>query len=84
MEDREYKDTELFLDTLLRAGIVFLSAFLVMVLLGGCSADKDRSRAIDLAVKGSYIPGSTAGTRNQIPQGGTDEKSGSTPTSSTD
>jgi len=49
-------------------------------MLGGCSADKDRSRAIDLGVKGSYTPGEMSSTRNQPPQGGIDEKSGSTPT----
>jgi len=66
----------------LYAGIIGFGAFA----LGGCSADKDRSRQIDLGVKGAYTlpPGDAAGTRNQVPQGGIDEKSGSTPTKSVD
>lgn len=61
--------------------VIALSIFSILaIVLGGCSADKDRSRAIDLGVKGSYTPGEMSSTRNQPPQGGIDEKSGPTPT----
>jgi hypothetical protein len=52
--------------------------------MSGCGNTSDpRSQAIDLSVKGLYTPGpSEASTRNQIPQGGLDEKSDSTPTKS--
>lgn len=84
MTDRENQILEEFLGTLSRLTIMLIGTFLVLVLVTGCSADSERSRAIDLAVKGSYTPGETIGTRNQIPQGGTDEKSGSTPTMPSD
>lgn len=61
------------------AYLLSVAAF-VLFLATGCSADKDRSRSLDLAVKGSYIPGETGGTRNQLPHGGIDEKSDPTPT----
>jgi hypothetical protein len=64
--------------SLIFSGIMALAA---MVLIG-CSTDSDRSRSVDLAVKGSYSPGDTAGTRIPIPQGGSDEKSRSAPTES--
>lgn len=48
--------------------------------LAACSGTTDRTRSLDLGVKGQYVPGPEAPTRNQIPQGGTDEKSDSTPT----
>lgn len=53
----------------------------ISLMSSGCSTDSaPRSQAIDLAVKGSYTPGPLdASTRNQTPQGGTDEKSDSTP-----
>jgi len=48
----------------------------------GCTAEKDRSRAVDLSVKGAYSvpPGAADQTRNQLPHGGIDEKSDPTPT----
>lgn len=64
---------------LITTGLLLGSVGLLAFALGGCSADKDRPRSVDLGVKGSYIPGSAIGTRNQPPQGGIDEKSGSTP-----
>lgn len=54
-----------------------------MLLLAACSTTGDSKRSLDLAVTGSYTQGSQAGTRNQNPQGGTDEKSDSTPAEST-
>jgi hypothetical protein len=56
----------------------------IMIMMSGCGNTSDpRSQAIDLSVKGLYTPGpSEASTRNQIPQGGLDEKSDSTPTKS--
>ncbi len=57
--------------------VLIICAFLIA--LGGCSTTDGTSRSLDLAVRGSYIPGSGASTRNQTPQGGTDEKSDSTP-----
>lgn len=57
--------------------VLVLCAFLIA--LGGCSTTDGNTRSLDLSVKGSYNPGSGAMTRNQIPQGGTDEKSDSTP-----
>lgn len=61
---------------------IILGGFVLILgtVLLGCSADNERSRAIDLAVKGQYVPGDVAKTRNQPPQGGIDEKSGQTPT----
>lgn len=59
--------------------VVVLSVCAFMIALSGCSTTGDTPRSIDLAVKGSYTPGSGASTRNQTPQGGTDEKSDSTP-----
>lgn len=62
--------------------VMIATSLLSFVLIqGGCSqSGPPISHAIDIAVKGSYIPGSSdASTRNQIPQGGTDEKSDSTP-----
>jgi hypothetical protein len=84
MSNRDHYQTDLFLAFLFRA--VFAVGLLGFIALqvAGCSADKDRSRAIDLGVKGSYTPGEAAGTRNQIPQGGIDEKSGNTPTKPAD
>lgn len=65
---------------LCRAVIALGMLSILASMLGACSADQDRSRALDLAVKGSYTPGEGNLTRNQPPQGGIDEKSGSTPT----
>ena len=78
-----YRDgyyTDLALAWVLRTGLTIFSIGL-WLLLSGCSTDtKDpRSQSVDLSVRGSYIPGPGASTRNQTPQGGTDEKSDSTP-----
>lgn len=72
--------TDLGLAWVLRCGIA-VSSISLWLMLSGCSTDnKDpRSQSVDLSVRGSYIPGPGASTRNQIPQGGTDEKSDSTP-----
>ncbi|DAD50550.1 TPA_asm: hypothetical protein [ssRNA phage Gerhypos.3_16] len=70
--------------TLYRLWYYILVLGLLTIYLAGCSADTDRSRDIDLAVKGSYTPGKATGTRNQVPQGGIDEKSGVTPAKSVD
>lgn len=60
--------------------VLYAGMGVILALTTACSTgDKPRSQAIDLSVKGSYIPGSDASTRNQKPQGGTDEKSDSTP-----
>jgi hypothetical protein len=59
--------------------MVVLLLCTLMIAVSGCSTTSDRARSLDLAVKGSYSPGPDASTRNQIPQGGTDEKSDSTP-----
>lgn len=56
-----------------------MSALLAMVASLAACGTNDKPRSLDLAVKGLYTPGLDASTRNQIPQGGTDEKSDSTP-----
>lgn len=84
MTIREYHGRMLFLAFLVRFVLTFGILGLGAFYLGGCTADKDRSRAIDLGVKGSYTPGDAAGTRSQLPHGGIDEKSGSTPAKSVD
>lgn len=64
--------------------IVFVLAVTVIAFsVAGCSTTNGETRSVDLLVKGSYSPGSAQGTRNQNPQGGTDEKSDSTPVEST-
>jgi outer membrane protein assembly factor BamD (BamD/ComL family) len=55
-------------------GLVFL-LFLVLTWLAGCSTTNDVNRSLDLSVSGLYNRGQAARTRNQTPQGGTDEKS---------
>lgn len=61
---------------LIFSGLIAIAAMALI----GCSTDSDRSRSVDLAVKGSYSPGDATGNRIPIPQGGSDEKSRSTPT----
>ncbi len=58
---------------------VFVLIATISIAVVGCSTGDGTSRSIDLTVKGTYFPGLDASTRNQIPQGGTDEKSDSTP-----
>lgn len=70
--------TKLLLDWALPA-IVVVGCCTLMIAVSGCSTTSDRARSLDLAVKGYYTPGPEASTRNQTPQGGTDEKSDSTP-----
>lgn len=82
MSNRDYMRQAEMMDTFCKWTIVLSSLLLVAMVVAGCSADKDRPRAIDLAVKGGYTPGEAIGTRNQLPQGGADEKSGSTPSES--
>jgi type IV secretory pathway TrbL component len=64
---------------ILFVGMVGLGAYYIS------SRDDGRSKSItvDLGVKGVFTPGADTGTRNQIPHGGIDEKSGTTPTKST-
>jgi len=84
MSDRGWARIEIGLEVLCWM-VTYSLAFIIMIFcLIGCSADRDRPRFLDLAVKGSYSPGEAIGTRNQTPQGGTDEKSGSTPTKPVD
>lgn len=52
---------------------------LLMLAVSACTTNSVGTRSLDLAVKGSYNPGEASSTRNQNPQGGTDEKSDSTP-----
>jgi len=80
MNVRDGYYTDLALAFWIRAAIATSFIAILAMLLAGCSADSERSRAIDLAVKGQYVPGDVAKTRNQPPQGGIDEKSGQTPT----
>jgi len=60
-------------------GFLLASIFALFAVMAGCSGTSDRTRSLDLGVKGLYVPGPEAPTRNQNPQGGTDEKSDSTP-----
>ena len=71
----------LFYDVLVPV-IVVTGLCTLMLAVSGCSTTSDRARSLDLAVRGSYIPGSDASVRNQPPQGGTDEKSDSAPAES--
>lgn len=83
MNVRDGYYTDLYVAFGIRAAIAISFMSILLMLLSGCSADSERSRAIDLAVKGQYVPGDVAKTRNQQPQGGIDEKSGQTPTEPT-
>lgn len=80
MNVRDGYNSDLLLAFTIRAAIFASLLAILGYWLAGCSADSERSRAIDLAVKGQYVPGELAKTRNQPPQGGIDEKSGQTPT----
>jgi hypothetical protein len=80
MNVRDGYYTDLYLAFMIRFAIFACFLAILAMMLAGCSADSERSRAIDLAVKGQYVPGDLAKTRNQPPQGGIDEKSGQTPT----
>jgi hypothetical protein len=80
MSDYDYSKTGRNIDTTLSVVLVLGMMAIIAMALAACASDKDRTRSIDLAVKGSYIPGKTSSTGNQIPQGGTDEKSSSAPT----
>lgn len=84
MSNRDYMRIYRIIDSTISTLIVLSILASVAILLGACSADNDRARELDLAVKGSYTPGRTNGTGNLIPQGGTDEKSSSAPTKSVD
>lgn len=84
MNVRDGYHTDLFIAFSVRAAIAVSFIAILAMALSGCSADNERSRAIDLAVKGQYVPGDVAKTRNQPPQGGIDEKSGPTPTKPVD
>jgi hypothetical protein len=83
MNVRDGYNSDLVLAFMIRFAIFMSLCAILAYLLMGCSADSERSRAIDLAVKGQYVPGDVAKTRNQPPQGGIDEKSGQTPTEPT-
>lgn len=83
MNTRDSYYADLILAIWIRGTIYFSFMAILAMMLSGCSADSERSRAIDLAVKGQYVPGDVAKTRNQPPQGGIDEKSGQTPTEPT-
>jgi len=83
MNTRDSYHADLILAIWIRSIIYLGVTAILVVMLVGCSADSERSRAIDLAVKGQYVPGDVAKTRNQPPQGGIDEKSGQTPTEPT-
>lgn len=73
--------TDIFFSVVLPWCVV-LGICALMLTVAGCSTTDGGSRSLDLAVRGSYIPGPGASTRNQNPQGGPDEKSESTPTES--
>jgi hypothetical protein len=76
----DYRQTERRVDFVLKI-LVWLGLIVIVAMaLAGCGTGDDKSRQLNLAVKGSYTPGEAAGTRIPIPQGGSDEKSRSTPT----
>jgi hypothetical protein len=80
MSIRDGYYTDLALANLLRLGILLMILGLGALIMTGCSGAGDKPQAVGLAVKGSYTPGTADVTRNQVPQGGIDEKSGPTPT----
>lgn len=83
MGNRSGYYTDLYIAFLLRLMLFLGMGAIMALILGGCADSVIRSHAVDLAVKGTYVPGNAVETRNQIPQGGTDEKSGSTPATPT-
>lgn len=82
MKTHNYQAQALIVDFILRFALLASGIVIIGYIIAGCSSESDRTRSLDLAVKGSYTPGSLALTRNQPPQGGIDEKSGVTPTQS--
>jgi len=84
MSDRDVERAESLKVTLFHLGCLLALLGFVLFNVTGCSTDQDRSRNFDLAVKGSYNPGNATVARNQLPQGGIDEKSGVTPTKPVD